>query len=75
LFFRAPAALAQPVTISSGIGLPQQEACYAIIAAMKATIDAAGRIVVPEPLRLALGLNPKSVATGWSRLPAPACPG
>ena len=26
--------------------------------AMKATIDAAGRIVVPKPLRQALGLNP-----------------
>lgn len=25
---------------------------------MKATIDAAGRIVVPKPLRLALGLQP-----------------
>ena len=25
---------------------------------MKATIDAAGRIVVPKPLRQALGLNP-----------------
>lgn len=25
---------------------------------MKATIDAAGRIVVPKPLRLALGLKP-----------------
>ena len=31
---------------------------YAILYAMKATIDAAGRIVVPKPLRLALGLKP-----------------
>jgi len=31
---------------------------YAILDAMKATIDAAGRIVVPKPLRLALGLKP-----------------
>src|SRR5258708_33049034 len=31
---------------------------YAIIFTMKATIDAAGRIVVPKPLRLALGLKP-----------------
>ena len=31
---------------------------YAILNAMKATIDAAGRIVVPKPLRLALGLKP-----------------
>jgi len=31
---------------------------YAIINPMKATIDAAGRIVVPKPLRQALGLKP-----------------
>lgn len=31
---------------------------YAIINGMKATIDAAGRIVVPKPLRQALGLEP-----------------
>ena len=31
---------------------------YVILNAMKATIDAAGRIVVPKPLRLALGLKP-----------------
>lgn len=30
----------------------------AILYAMKATIDAAGRIVVPKPLRQALGLKP-----------------
>jgi len=29
-----------------------------MICAMKATIDAAGRIVVPKPLRQALGLKP-----------------
>jgi AbrB family looped-hinge helix DNA binding protein len=29
-----------------------------MIAAMKTTIDAAGRIVVPKPLRQALGLQP-----------------
>lgn len=31
---------------------------YGIISAMKATIDAAGRIVVPKTLRQALGLQP-----------------
>ena len=31
---------------------------YAILKTMKATIDAAGRIVVPKPLRQALGLKP-----------------
>ncbi len=31
---------------------------FAIIRTMKATIDAAGRIVVPKPLRQALGLKP-----------------
>jgi AbrB family looped-hinge helix DNA binding protein len=31
---------------------------YGIVRSMKATIDAAGRIVVPKPLRLALGLKP-----------------
>jgi len=31
---------------------------YAILDSMKATIDAAGRIVVPKALRLALGLKP-----------------
>jgi AbrB family looped-hinge helix DNA binding protein len=31
---------------------------YAIIRPMKVTIDAAGRIVVPKPLRQALGLKP-----------------
>jgi len=31
---------------------------FAIVFAMKATIDAAGRIVVPKPLRQALGLKP-----------------
>jgi AbrB family looped-hinge helix DNA binding protein len=31
---------------------------HAILNAMKATIDAAGRIVVPKPLREALGLKP-----------------
>ena len=31
---------------------------YAILGTMKATIDAAGRIVVPKPLREALGLEP-----------------
>jgi AbrB family looped-hinge helix DNA binding protein len=30
---------------------------YAIVYAMKATIDGAGRIVVPKPLRQALGLK------------------
>jgi AbrB family looped-hinge helix DNA binding protein len=30
----------------------------AMIGTMKATIDAAGRIVVPKPLRQALGLKP-----------------
>src|SRR5678815_3731446 len=32
--------------------------CRGILHAMKATIDAAGRIVVPKPLRQALGLKP-----------------
>ena len=32
--------------------------CRGIFDAMKATIDAAGRIVVPKPLRQALGLKP-----------------
>jgi AbrB family looped-hinge helix DNA binding protein len=31
---------------------------YAIICAMKTTIDSAGRIVVPKPLRQALALKP-----------------
>ncbi len=31
---------------------------HGILYAMKATIDAAGRIVVPKPLRQALGLKP-----------------
>jgi AbrB family looped-hinge helix DNA binding protein len=31
---------------------------HGILDAMKATIDAAGRIVVPKPLRQALGLKP-----------------
>jgi AbrB family looped-hinge helix DNA binding protein len=31
---------------------------FGIILGMKTTIDAAGRIVVPKPLRLALGLQP-----------------
>jgi len=31
---------------------------HAIIDAMKSTIDAAGRIIVPKALRLALGLKP-----------------
>lgn len=31
---------------------------YATLDAMKVTIDAAGRIVVPKPLRQALGLKP-----------------
>jgi AbrB family looped-hinge helix DNA binding protein len=31
---------------------------YGIIGGMKSTIDAAGRIVVPKPLRDALGLKP-----------------
>jgi AbrB family looped-hinge helix DNA binding protein len=31
---------------------------YANISTMKTTIDAAGRIVVPKPLRQALGMNP-----------------
>jgi len=31
---------------------------YGNVYAMKATIDAAGRIVVPKPLRQALGLKP-----------------
>jgi len=32
--------------------------CYAIIHAMKTTMDAAGRIVAPKALREALGLKP-----------------
>ena len=32
--------------------------CRGILNGMKATIDAAGRIVVPKPLRQALGLKP-----------------
>ena len=32
--------------------------CRGILNAMKATIDVAGRIVVPKPLRQALGLKP-----------------
>ena len=34
---------------------------YAILFGMKSTIDAAGRIVVPKALRLALGLKPGQV--------------
>ncbi|HTY48299.1 MAG TPA: AbrB/MazE/SpoVT family DNA-binding domain-containing protein [Steroidobacteraceae bacterium] len=34
---------------------------YGIIIPMKTTIDAAGRIVVPKPLRQALGLMPGQV--------------
>ncbi len=32
---------------------------------MKAVVDAAGRIVVPKPLREALGLQPGSTPTAW----------
>ena len=44
---------------------------YAILYAMKATIDAAGRIVVPKSLRLALGLKagqPLEIVAGDGRL-------
>ncbi len=36
----------------------QKWQCHAILQTMKATIDATGRIVVPKPLRQALGLKP-----------------
>ena len=44
---------------------------YGNLSAMKATIDAAGRIVVPKPLRQALGLKagqPLEIRAGDGRL-------
>ena len=44
---------------------------YGNLGAMKATIDAAGRIVVPKPLRQALGLKagqPLEIRAGDGRL-------
>ena len=38
---------------------------HAILCTMKATIDAAGRIVVPKPLREALGLEPGQPLEIW----------
>ena len=50
---------------------------YAIIHTMKATIDAAGRIVVPKPLRQALGLKagqPLEIRAGDGRLEIEVAP-
>lgn len=50
---------------------------YGILEAMKATIDAAGRIVVPKPLRQALGLKagqPLEIRAGDGRLEIEVAP-
>ena len=53
-----PSAFDQTIGISYPDGwLPHCHFC-AILQAMKATLDAAGRIVVPKALRQALGLKP-----------------
>jgi AbrB family looped-hinge helix DNA binding protein len=59
--------------------MPWLQAChfYAILYAMKATIDAAGRIVVPKPLRQALGLKagqPLEIRAGDGRLEIEVAP-
>jgi AbrB family looped-hinge helix DNA binding protein len=50
---------------------------YAILNTMKATMDAAGRIVVPKPLRQALGLKagqPLEIRAGDGRLEIEVAP-